>query len=141
MTRDLQRIALLLAFPNAISLSKAMAEVAEADHIVQVSNVSTAQDLTWNPVTGASHRFVFRVCNSDVVLGRLLAEFAKERLHATRVAVMYEVGRTYSAKLARSFIEHFQDSKGSRVTAELSYLPLEIDFASQLRDVGALGAD
>jgi len=133
--------ALAMVGSNASSLSKAMAEVAEADRMVQVSNVSTAQDLTWNPVTGASHRYVFRVCNSDVVLGRLLAEFVKERLRATRVAVMYEVGRTYSAKLAKSFIEHFQDPKGPRVTAEFSYLPLEIDFGSQLREVGAFGAD
>jgi branched-chain amino acid transport system substrate-binding protein len=133
----------VLAFigSNASSLSKAIAEVAESDRVVQVSNVSTAQDLTWDPTTGSRHPFVFRVCNSDVVLGRFVAEFAKEHLHAHRVAVLYEVGRTYSAQLARSFVEHFRDPTQYRLTAEFYYLPLETDFRNQLKEVASFGAD
>lgn len=133
--------ALAFVGSNASSLSEAVAEVAEARGVPQVSNVSTAQDLTWDPVSGRDRPFVFRVCNSDVVMGRLLAAFARDTLAAKRVALLYEVGRTYSAKLAKSFAEGFADAKAGRQTREFFYLPLELDFRPQLRDVAAFGAD
>jgi branched-chain amino acid transport system substrate-binding protein len=133
--------ALALIGSNSSSLSKAMAEIAEARGVVQVSNVSTAQDLTWDPATGRNRPHVFRVCGSDEVSGRLLAEFAREHLRARRAAVLYEVGRTYSASLARSFVEAFHDRDPGRVTAEFVYLPLETDFRSQLREAAAFRPD
>jgi branched-chain amino acid transport system substrate-binding protein len=116
-------------------LSMAIAGEAEAHGLVQVSNVSTAQDLTWDPASGRDRRFVFRVCTPDVMMGAQLAAFARDRLGARRAAVLYEVGRTYSAKLARSFLESFRDPGGGRVTAEFFYLTLETEFRSQLRAV------
>jgi branched-chain amino acid transport system substrate-binding protein len=119
----------------------AIAEEAEARGLVQVSNVSTAQDLNYDPASGHNREFVFRVCTSDGVMGGLLAAFARERLHARRAAVLYEVGRTYSARLARSFIDRFREAGGPRVTAEFVYLALETDFRAQLREVQAFAPD
>jgi branched-chain amino acid transport system substrate-binding protein len=133
--------ALALIGSNASSLSTPVAEVAEARGVVQVSNISTAEDLTWNPVTGRERRNVFRVCGSDTVMGALLARFAAEDLSARRVAVLYEVGRAYSALLAQSFIKAFQASGRGRVAAEFFYLPLEIDFRAQLRQVQGFDPD
>ena len=126
--------ALAIVGANSSELSMAVAEEAEARGIVQVSNVSTAQDLTWEPETGRNRDFVFRVCSSDVVMGTLLAEFALAELGADRAAVLYEVGREYSNKLARSFIDRFRRDSG-RVPAEFFYLALETDFRPQLRRV------
>lgn len=126
---------------NASSLSKAIAEVAEAEHVVQVSNISTTRDLTWDPATGADRPYVFRVCSSDVDLSAHLAAFARDRLRARRVAVLYEVGRSYSAQLARGFIERFAPPGAGRVTREFVYLPLETDFRAQLREVRAFAPD
>lgn len=131
--------AVALVGANSSSLSMAIAEVAESQELVQVSNVSTAQDLTWDPDTGEERPFVFRMCSSDVVMGRLLARFARETLDARRVALLYEVGRTYSAKLARSFLEAFR-SPGHE-TREFFYLPLETDFRPQLRAVRGFAPD
>ncbi len=122
-------------------LSMAIAGEAEIHDLVQVSNVSTAQDLTWDPATGRDRRFVFRVCAPDVVMGSQLAAFARDRLAARRAAVLYEVGRTYSARLARSFLESFRDPGAGRVAAEFFYLTLETDFRSQLRAVQDFGPD
>jgi branched-chain amino acid transport system substrate-binding protein len=133
--------AVALVGANASSLSKAIAEVAEARDLPQVSNVSTADDLTWDPVTGQDREFVFRVCGSDVVMGRLLADVARDRLRARRVAILYEAGRDYSARLARSFRERYQDSGGASTVGEFPYLPLEIDFSAQLREVAAFRPD
>lgn len=126
---------------NASSLSAPVAEVAEARGVVQVSNISTAEDLTWDPATGRERRHVFRVCGSDTVMGALLARFAADELAARRVAVLYEVGRAYSALLAQSFIKAFHASSRGRVAAEFFYLPLEIDFRPQLRQVQAFDPD
>jgi len=120
---------------NSSSLSMAVAEVVEAHGVVQVSNVSTAHDLTWDPETGRVRRFVFRVCSSDRTMGRQLARYARDVLGARRVAVLYEVGRTYSAHLADSFAAAFEEGEGGRTTEQFFYLPLEIDFRDQLRDI------
>jgi branched-chain amino acid transport system substrate-binding protein len=125
---------------NSSDLSMAIAEEAEARGVVQVSNVSTAQDLSYDPVTGHHREFVFRVCTSDGVMGELLADFAGEKLGARRAAVLYEVGRTYSVRLARSFVDSFR-APGSRVAAEFVYLTLETDFRAQLRAVKAFAPD
>lgn len=126
---------------NASSLSEAIAGIADTRGVVQVSNVSTADDLTWDPATGRDRPYVFRVCPSDVVMGLKLAEFARDDLHARRVAILYEVGRSYSAKLARSFADAFVDPGEGRVAAEFFYLPLETDFRTQLREVAGFRAD
>jgi branched-chain amino acid transport system substrate-binding protein len=126
---------------NDSALSAAIAEVAESRGIVQVSNVSTAEDLTWNPETGRERRFVFRVCASDATMGAALARFAEQQLGARRVAVLYEVGRSYSARLARNFIKRFQLPSSERVAKEFYYLPLEIDFRSQLKEIAAFDPD
>jgi branched-chain amino acid transport system substrate-binding protein len=131
--------ALGLVGANSSELSMAVAEEAEARGIVQVSNVSTAQDLTWEPATGRNRDFVFRVCSSDVVMGALLAEFALEELGARRAAVLYEVGRAYSAKLARSFVERFEAS--GQVPEEFFYLALETDFRPLLHRIAEYRPD
>jgi branched-chain amino acid transport system substrate-binding protein len=124
--------ALALVGSNSSELSAAVAAEAQGRGLVQVSNVSTAQDLTWDPQTGRNRSFVFRVCSSDVVMGALLADFALQKLGARRAAVLYEVGRAYSMKLARSFIDRYREASDRR-PAEFFYLALETDFRPQLR--------
>jgi branched-chain amino acid transport system substrate-binding protein len=124
--------ALAIVGANSSELSRAVAEEAEANGILQISNVSTAADLTWDPQTGRDRPFVFRMCASDGVMGELLAGFARDRLGAKRAAVLYEVGRTYSQRLARSFIGRFSDDVAGHVVAEFFYLALETDFRPQL---------
>ena len=133
--------ALAIVGSNSSDLSMAIAEEAEARHLVQISNVSTAQDLTWDPATGRGRSYVFRVCATDVAMGRLLATFARDTLGARRAAVLYEVGRTYSARMARSFLDHFRDATVGSLAAEFFYLALETDFRDQLRAVQAFAPD
>jgi branched-chain amino acid transport system substrate-binding protein len=127
--------ALAIVGANSSELSAAVAEEAEANGVLQITNVSTAADLTRDPQTGRGRPFVFRMCASDDVMGGLLAGFARDRLGARRAAVLYEVGRTYSQRLARSFIDRFRDEAAGRVVAEFFYLALETDFRPQLRRV------
>jgi branched-chain amino acid transport system substrate-binding protein len=133
--------ALAIVGSNSSAHSEAMAEVAETRHIVQVSNVSTAPDLTWDPATGRDRPYVFRMCGSDLTMGALLADFARDTLGARRAAVLYEIGRTFSVNLTRSFVARFRNGNGQRTTAEFVYLPLETDFRPQLERARAFGAE
>jgi branched-chain amino acid transport system substrate-binding protein len=133
--------ALAIVGSNSSDLSMAIAEEAEAARLVQISNVSTAEDLTWDPVTGKDRRFVFRVCASDVTMGERLAAFARETLGARRAAVLYEVGRAYSTRLARAFVTRFGVTAGEPPVAEFVYLAQETDFRLQLREVAAFKPD
>jgi branched-chain amino acid transport system substrate-binding protein len=127
--------ALAIVGSNSSELSQAVAEEAEANGVLQITNVSTAADLTWDPQTGRARPFVFRMCATDDVMGELLAAFARDHLRAKRAAVLYEVGRTYSQRLARSFIGRFADDVAGHAVAEFVYLALETDFRPQLRSI------
>jgi branched-chain amino acid transport system substrate-binding protein len=127
--------ALAIVGANSSELSQAVAEEAEANGVLQITNVSTAADLTWDPQTGRDRPFVFRMCASDDVMGELLAGFAREQLRAKRAAVLYEVGRTYSQRLARTFVGRFADDVAGHVVAEFFYLALETDFTPQLLQI------
>jgi len=127
--------ALAIVGSNSSDLSEAVAEEAEANGVLQVTNVSTAADLTWDPQARRHRQFVFRMCASDDVMGELLAGFARERLHAKRAAVLYEVGRTYSQRLARAFVGRFADDVAGHAVAEFHYLALETDFRPQLLQI------
>ncbi len=126
--------ALAIIGSNSSELSRAVAEEAEARGLVQVSNVSTAHDLTWDPVSGKDRAFVFRVCSSDAQMGAQLARFTVGTLGARRAAVLFEVGRSYSTQLARSFIETFRSEVSPASVTELRYLTQETDFRPQLRE-------
>jgi branched-chain amino acid transport system substrate-binding protein len=127
--------ALAIVGANSSELSQAVAEEAEANGVLQITNVSTAADLTWDPQGGRNRPFVFRMCATDDVMGELLAGFARDQLHAKRAAVLYEVGRTYSQRLARSFIGRFADDVAGHAVAEFHYLALETDFRPQLLQI------
>lgn len=133
--------ALAVVGSNSSGLSQAIAGVCEAAGVPQVSNVSTAQSLTWDPQTGVDRRFVFRMCAPDVVLGQRLAHFALDELGARRAAALYEVSRAYSSLLATTFLDEFARHAGGRAVADFLYLPLETDFRPSLRRAAAFQPD
>ncbi len=138
--------ALAIVGANSSDLSKAIARKAEPEGLVQISNVSTVADVTWDPVTKVNREFIFRVCHTDTVVGRNLAQFAREFLEVRRVAVLYEAGRTYSQNLGLRFIQSFRggDDDDSRTGCEaVAFLfpEFEIDFVSRLNDIHEWGAE
>ena len=134
--------ALAIVGSNSSDLSMAIAEEAEARGVVQVTNVSTAQDLTFDPATGKQPPL--RV--PRVQLRRRHGR-APRRVRAGRASApagprsSTRSAATYSTRLARSFVERFQDPARSRVSAEFVYLALETDFRAQLREVQAFAPD
>ena len=102
---------------NSSELSLAVAEEAErARHPADDERLDGLRPDLGPERAAACRPFVFRMCASDDVIGELLAAFARDRLGARRVAILYEVGRSYSAQLARSFRRRFDEPAAGRVT-------------------------
>ena len=127
---------------NASMLSRAVAEVAEEEQIVMVTNVSTATDLTLN------RPFVFRTCYSNRLLADRLAQFVwtDTRLAARRVAVLQEVSRPYSKDLGDQFTRFFgerlrQAGLPDENVQTWPYISMESDFTPYLDRIRRFAPD
>jgi branched-chain amino acid transport system substrate-binding protein len=118
----------------ASSRSLEAAPVCQASHIPMISPSST------NPKVTQIGSYIFRVCFTDPFQGRVLAKFAKDTLHARRVAVLTSVTCAYSVGLAKYFIEPFTADGGS-ISADQKYSDGDKDFHSQLTAIKANGCD
>jgi branched-chain amino acid transport system substrate-binding protein len=85
-------------------------------------------------------RYSFRVCPTDLVHGRQLAEWARNELGASRAAVFYR-NDDYGRGVRQNFVESFVELGGAIVGQDpyILELPNFIPFLELLRDQG--GAD
>lgn len=111
-----------------------VAQLAAKTGIPVVTPTATALDVTKQ---GAN---VFRACYIDPFQGEIMAQFAKENLKATKVAVIYNSGDDYSNGLKASF-EAKAAALGLTVAAEESYSKGDTDFKAQLTKIAASGAE
>src|SRR5581483_9926450 len=98
----------------ASSRSLEAAPVCEASRIPMISPSST------NPKVTQIGRYIFRVCFVDPFQGTVLAKFAKDTLHAHRVALLTSVSSAYSVGLARFFRDRFT-ADGGEIALEAKY--------------------
>ncbi|HTQ36381.1 MAG TPA: ABC transporter substrate-binding protein [Steroidobacteraceae bacterium] len=101
------------------------APIAQANHIPMISPSST------NPKVTETGDYIFRVCFTDPFQGKLLAEFAKDTLHAKKVAIFSDVAAPYSVGLAQYFREPFL-ADGGTVVSDQKYTGGDKDFKAQL---------
>jgi branched-chain amino acid transport system substrate-binding protein len=116
----------------ASSRSLAMAPIADANQVPQISPTST------NPrVTKDGDRvrpFVFRVCFIDPFQGTVMAKFARENLKLKRVAILRDIGSDYSVGLADFFKKKFEELGGTIVNDQ-SFKTGDQDFKAQLTTI------
>jgi branched-chain amino acid transport system substrate-binding protein len=124
--------ALAIIGSNASNLSQAIRDIAQIRGIPMISNVSTVPDLTWDPKRNRNREFVFRVCHNDRVMGRFLADFAREDLGAGKVAVLNDVSRSYSRNLAEGFIDRLASVSPAIEVRQYYYAEYETDFRAQI---------
>ncbi len=109
----------------ASSLSLAGGRICQRYRIPMVSPSST------NPAVTALGDCVFRVCFIDPFQGDVMARFARNSLHFSRVAIFKEQGSAYSVGLAAAFKEAFTRVGGTIVT-EQAYRSGDTHFSAQL---------
>jgi branched-chain amino acid transport system substrate-binding protein len=106
------------------------APVCQESHIPQISPSST------NPKVTQIGDYIFRVCFTDPLQGRVLARFAQQTLKVKRAAVLTDAANTYSVGLANYFKEAFT-AAGGTIVDEQKYSGGDKDFNAQLTAIKA----
>ncbi len=120
------------------SASIPIAELAEANHILQISPTSTNPAVTVNE-DGSTKQYVFRACFLDPFQGEVMAALATE-LGAKKAAVLYDVGNDYVKGLAEFARDSFT-AQGGTVAVYEAYTKDDTDFSGILGKVAAADVD
>ncbi len=112
----------------ASSRSLAAAPICQQAGVPMISPSST------NPAVTEKGDFIFRMCFIDPFQGTVMAKFAAENLHLTKVAILKDVRNDYSVGLADFFTSAFK-ARGGEVVIEQSYSAGDQDFRAQLTAV------
>lgn len=127
---------LLVLGEVASSRSIAAGAVAQRYKVPMVSTAST------NPKVTQIGDYIFRVCFTDAVQGKALAQFAVKTLKAKTTAVFRDMRSDYSIGLANYFIENFKKLGGVVPKgAEVTYQGGDIDFKAQLNIIKGFHPD
>jgi branched-chain amino acid transport system substrate-binding protein len=111
----------------------------EAAPICQEYKVPQISPSSTNPKVTQIGDYIFRVCFIDPFQGTVMANFAINTLKVKRVALMTDVGSTYSVGLAEYFKKAFTAS--GEIIAEQKFTKDDKDFRAQLTAIKALNPD
>ncbi len=112
----------------------------EAAPICQSNSIPMISPSSTNPKVTETGNFIFRVCFIDPFQGTVMANFAKNRLNAKKVAVFTDVKSDYSKGLAKFFKEGFSKG-GGEIVAELDFNGGDKDFKGQLTTIKSKNPD
>ncbi len=126
----------VIALLGEVSSTRSLeaAPVAQASHVPMIAPAATNEKVT------QVGDYIFRVCFIDPFQGKVMARFARDELHAHKVAILSSVSNAYSLGLAKSFRETFT-ANGGQITAEKSFSEGDKDFRAQLTAVKAEPVD
>jgi branched-chain amino acid transport system substrate-binding protein len=110
------------------SRSKAGGIVANKKKIPMITPSSTHPEVT------QVGPFVFRVCFTDDVQGRMGAEFIVKKLGKKRIAMLFTSDDLYSSGLAHEFREHVK-KLGAEIVLEKSFLETETNFTTYITEI------
>ncbi len=116
----------------ASSRSLAMAPIADANKVPQISPTSTNPRVTKDG--DKTRPYVFRVCFIDPFQGTVMAKFARENLKLKKVAILRDVGSDYSVGLADYFKKKFEELGGT-IVSDQSFKGGDQDFKAQLTTI------
>ncbi|HEY2952604.1 MAG TPA: ABC transporter substrate-binding protein [Verrucomicrobiae bacterium] len=112
----------------------------EAAPICQQNKIPMISPSSTNPKVTETGDFIFRVCFTDILQGKILASFAGRTLHAKKVAIFTDVKSDYSKGLAKYFKENFT-ATGGQITSELDFNGGDKDFKAQLTAIKSSSPD
>ena len=118
----------------ASSRSLAAAPEAQRAHVPMISPGST------NPKVTEVGDYIFRACFIDPFQGAVMARFAKDELHAKRLAILFDFKQDYSVGLA-DFFRDTVKKNGGEIVADERYTSGDIEFRAQLTTIRAANPD
>lgn len=110
------------------SRSKAGGIVANKKKVPMITPSSTHPEVT------QVGPFVFRVCFTDDMQGRMGAEFIVNKLGKRRIAQLFTSDDLYSSGLAHEFREHVK-RLGAEIVIEKSFLETETNFTTYITEI------
>lgn len=78
--------------------------------------------------------FIFRICFTDDMQGRVMARFSRQDLQLQRVAVLSNASEQYSLILAQHYVQSFAQL-GGEVAWQGTYKGTAIDFSEQIAEL------
>lgn len=118
----------------ASSRSLAGGIVANKKHVPMITPSSTNPDVT------KVGPYVFRVCFTDDVQGKMGADFVVKTLGKKRIAILYASDVLYSSGLAKEFRDQAK-GLGAEIVLEKSFLQTETNFTTYLSEIKAKSPD
>jgi branched-chain amino acid transport system substrate-binding protein len=93
-----------------------------------------------NPLVTKGNDWYFRVCFIDPYQGKVMANYAFNKMGAKTAAVTREVGSDYSVGLAQFFTDEFT-RLGGKIVATADYQTGDQDFSAQITNVAKAKPD
>jgi len=124
---------------NFSSIQLAIGPVAEAAQIPVISSSATNPAVTVDPNTGNVRPFMFRIAYTDAYQGTVIADYLINRLGATRLAVIGNIGDPFSEGLTE-FVRNRADELGVE-NRFWGFRSGDVDFRAQITEARAWGAD
>lgn len=118
----------------ASARSKAGGIVANKKKIPMITPSSTNPDVT------KVGPFVFRVCFTDDVQGKMAAQFVSDTLKKKKVAIFFASDDLYSSGLAKEFREEGK-RLGLEIVIEKSFLKKETNFTTYINEIKSANPD
>ena len=112
----------------------------EAAKVCQDSKIPMISPSSTNPKVTETGDYIFRVCFTDILQGKILANFAGGKLQAKKVAIFTDVKSDYSKGLAKYFKEGFTKA-GGEISSELDFNGGDKDFKAQLTAIKSAAPD
>jgi len=114
-----------------------------AGQIVKDAQVPAVGASCTNPLVTKGNDYYFRVCFIDPFQGKVLANYAANKLGAKKIAIIKEVSNDYAVGLAKFFTDAFKEFTGEEdvVVADLNYQTGDQDFSAQLQAVKQANPD
>ena len=111
--------------------ANASANSLEAAPICQNAKIPMMAISSTNPRVTEVGNYIFRICFIDPFQGAVLAKFARDTLHAKRLALLTAVNSPYSVGLSGVLRQDFT-ARGGEIVAEQKYTEGDKDFRAQL---------
>lgn len=115
-----------------------VSDMAQTYRIPTITGTATNPKVTF--ADGKRKDYMFRACYTDSFQGTVMANFARNTLHAVTSAVLYDASNDYSKGIAEVFRDAFA-RLGGKVAAYESYGRDDVDFSAILTKVKAAGPD
>lgn len=114
-----------------------------AGSIIKAAKVPTIGTSPTNPLVTQGNEFYFRVCFIDPFQGKVMADYAYNKLGARKVAVIQEISNDYAVGLSKFFQDEFKKLTGEpkSIVTVSNYNTGDEDFTAQLTNIKSTKPD